>query len=115
MTYESYSISSDEGGPFEESFKEYAMQSPKAAARLATSLQKFASNRAENGEFLRGNGPMSVYVVPFRDQLDGEKAAGALAIVDDSKQSIDVSRFLPPSKKHRWSDHIKWAEKLLRI
>lgn len=115
MTYVSYSISSEERGNFEEGFKRYAMQSPKAAARLAKKLEKFASDRAGNGEFLRGNGPLSIYVVPSIAQLDGEKTAGALAIVDDSDQSIDVVCFLPDSQKHIWRDHIKWAEELLGI
>jgi hypothetical protein len=108
-------IEIDEDGEFDVEFTRFAKANHRGAARLITRLEAFATNRNREGEFLRGAASKSIFVVPPRDRLDDDGDAGLLALVDDASRTVSPLRFIYPSQKHRWSEHVKWAEKFLGI
>ncbi len=115
MIYKKYELVSKEDGDFSRDFTGFAKARPKKASRLINTLVAFAADRESNGSFLRGSGKLSVFVVPSQGVVERDKEAGALVLVDDDKEKVDVLRFLHPSQLHRWDNYIMWAEQLLRI
>ena len=115
MPNREYVLEIEEGGEFDVSFTRYAKSNHRGAARLAKWLENFEKNPKRIGEFFRGSGDLSVFVVPSREQLDGDGEAGIFALVDAGNATVTPVRFIAPSAKHRWKDHERWAEKLLGI
>ena len=115
MTHNAYLIEIDDGGEFDVEFTRYAKSNHRGAARLIKRLEAFAKNQKRNGEFLRGAAELSAFVVPSRENLDGEGGAGLLALVDDTQKTVTPIRFIHPRPKHRWQEHINWVETLLGI
>lgn len=115
MTSDAYSIEIESDGDFDVQFTGYAKANHRGAARLIKRLEAFARNPEPNGDFIRGSGTSSIFVVPSKDKLDGDGEVGLFALVDDDTKTICPVRFLPPSSKHRWKDYELWAEKALGI
>lgn len=115
MTPDEYKIEIESDGDFDEQFTRYAEANHRGAARLIKRLEAFARKPKPNGDFIRGSGTSSIFVVPSRDKLDGDGEAGLFAVVDDDAKTICPVRFLAPSSKHRWKDYESWAEATLGI
>lgn len=115
MPSKEYKLDIEEGGEFDVDFTRYAKANHRGAARLVKCLQSFEKNPKRVGEFFRGSGDLSIFVVPSREQLDGDGEAGLFALVEASSGTITPVRFIAPSAKHRWKDHEQWAEKWLGI
>ena len=115
MPSDAYEIEISIGNDFDVQFTQYAKIQHRAAARLITRLEAFAKRRKPNGDFIRGSGKLSIFVVPLKDELGGDGEAGLFARVDDGARKICPLRFRDPSSKHRWEDYEAWAEKILGI
>jgi len=115
MTSDAYTIEIEEDGDFDMQFTRYAKANHRGAARLIKRLEAFAKKPSPNGDFIRGSGTSSIFVVPSKDKLDGDGEAGLFALVDNDAKTICPMRFLAPSSKHRWKDYENWAETTLGI
>jgi hypothetical protein len=115
MTSDTYHIEIEDGGEFDVQFTRYAQANHRGAARLIKRLEAFARKPKSNGDFIRGSGTSSIFVVPSKDKLDGDGEAGLFALVDGKVMTICPVRFLAPSSKHRWKDYENWAETILGI
>ena len=116
MTYKLYQIEVDDGGEFDVAFIQFTKTTHRAAARLIKRLEAFAKNRKREGEFFRGSAKMSIFVIPFQETLDKDnKEPGLFALVNDDSKMVTPLRFIHPSQRHNWQQHIKWAENFLNI
>ena len=115
MIFGLYEVLADDGGEFELSLREFAQRSPRGAYRLLEKLTEFRKDRDRHGEFLRGSGRVSVFVVPPRTVIDIDCEAGVLALVDDTEGTVDIVRLLHPDPLRDWEDIEQWAERLLGI
>lgn len=115
MPHEEYAIEIEDGGDFDVEFTHYAKVNHRGAARLIKRLEAFAKNPQKLGDYLRGASARNIYVVPSRDNLDGDGEAGLLALIDKDAKTVLPLRFIHPSSKHRWQDYEAWAETVLSI
>ena len=100
---------------FDVDFTRFAKANHRGAARVIKRLEAFAKRSRREGELLRSSGQQAIFVIPTRDRLDDDGDAGLFVLVDEALHTVTPQRFIPPSSKHQWSDHIKWAEKFLGI
>ena len=115
MPHKEYEIEIDDGGEFDVDFTQFAKANHRGAARLVKRLEAFAKRSMREGEFLRGAGEQSIYVIPTRERLDDDSDAGLLALVNEKSRIVTPLRFIGPNPKHRWAGHVKWTENFLGI
>jgi hypothetical protein len=118
MIYRSYAIAIDKTNAFHEKFLSYCRVNNTGGARLLGYLRSFKDSQTQ-GEYLRGTGQVSIYVIPPREDVDHDGEAGMLVEINDAAKTIKPVLFIPPitpeDTPHDRGFYIRWAEQYLGI